>query len=195
MQIQEVSAQLADSFGLDRPRGALVGQVEADGPGAKAGIKTADIIIKVDGKPVERVSELPLLIGNIKPGSETQLELWRDREVKRVTVKVAEVPEDGAKVASRNDGPGDSNPLGLSVHPLRPEEKSQIETEGTLIVDAVSGPAAQAGVQPGDIIIAVGGTRVKTVAELQAAAKKSGKTVALLIERENAQIFVPVRTG
>jgi serine protease Do len=196
VQIQEVSAQLADSFGLDRPRGALVGAVENDGPGAKAGIKPGDVIVKVDGRNIDRVAELPLLIGNIKPGAETQLELWRDREIKKVTVKVVAVPEDGAKVAARSgDGPSDTDRLGLAVRPLKPDEKSQAETEGTLVVEDVSGPAAQAGVQPGDIILAVGGTRVKTVAELQAAAKKSGKTVALLIERENAQIFVPVRTG
>ncbi|MEO7775877.1 MAG: PDZ domain-containing protein, partial [Steroidobacteraceae bacterium] len=195
VQIQEVTAQLADSFGLDRPRGALVGAVEPDGPGAKAGIKAADIIVKVDGKTVERVGELPLLIGKIKPGSETQLELWRDQSIKKVTVKVVEVPDDGAKVASRTDTPSEADRLGLAVRPLKPEEKSQANTEGSLVVEDVSGPAQQAGVQPGDIILAVGGTRVKTVEELQAAAKKSGKTVPLLIERDNSQIFVPVRTG
>jgi serine protease Do len=196
VQIQEVSAQLADSFGLDRPRGALVGAVENDGPGAKAGIKAGDVIVKVDGRNIDRVAELPLLIGNIKPGSQTQLELWRDREIKRVTVTVTEVPAEGAKVAARGgEGPSDTDRLGLAVRLLKPDEKSQADTDGSLVVEDVSGPAAQAGVQPGDIILAVGGTRVKTVAELQAAAKKSGKTVALLIERENAQIFVPVRTG
>ncbi len=80
------------------------------------------------------------------------------------------------------------------MRPLQPAEREQAQTEGTLVVEDVDGPAAAAGVRPGDIILGVNGTRVKSVAELQAAAKKSGKTVALLIERGDRQIFVPIKT-
>jgi serine protease Do len=84
--------------------------------------------------------------------------------------------------------------LGLNVRPLQPAEREQAQTEGTLVVEDASGPASAAGVRPGDIILGVNGTRVKSAAEFQAAAKKSGKTVALLIEREDRQIFIPIRT-
>ena len=195
VQIQPVTSQLADSFGLDRPRGALIGSVEKDGPADKGGMKAGDIIVSVDGKLIERDAEVPSLVSNTKAGSDTQIEVWRDRSVKKLTVRVAELQEDGDKVASAASGPEDESALGLSVRPLTPEERQQVKTEGTLVVEDASGPSAAAGVQPGDIILGVNGTPVKTLAQLQAAAKKSGKTVALLIQRGETQIFLPVRVG
>jgi serine protease Do len=196
VSIQDVSSQLADSFGLDRPRGALVGSVEAGGPADKGGIKAGDIIVRVDGKLIERDSEVPSLISGVKPGSETQIEVWRDRAVKKLSVKVAELKEDGEKAAKADGADAAAQgALGLTVRPLQPEERRQVKTDGTLVVEDATGPAAAAGVQPGDIILGVNGTPVKTVEDLKAAARKSGKTVALLIQRGEAQIFVPVRTG
>jgi serine protease Do len=196
ISIQGVTSQLADSFGLDRPRGALVGSVESGGPADRGGVKAGDIILRVDGRLIERDAEVPSLISGIKPGSDTQIEVWRDHAVKKLTVHVAELKEDGDKNASNpSGGPVDQGALGLSVRPLTPEERRQVKTDGTLVIEDVTGPAGQAGIQPGDIILGVNGTPVKSLAELQAAAKKSGKTVALLIQRGDAQIFVPVRTG
>ena len=195
--IQDVNAQLADSFGLDRPRGALVGMVEDDSPGQKAGIKPGDVILKVDGKTIETSAEVPVIVANTKPGSKVDIEVWRDGATKHLTARTEEIPQQGDRVASRA-GDGDAastSKLGLAVRPLAPEEKRDAETNGTLVVEDVTGPAAQAGVQPGDIILGVNGTPVKSLQDLQAAAKKGGKVVALLIERENAQIFVPVRVG
>ncbi|MEY4762576.1 MAG: hypothetical protein RLZZ200_2432 [Pseudomonadota bacterium] len=196
VSIQDVSSQLADSFGLDRPRGALVGSVEAGGPADKGGLKAGDIIVRVDGRLIERDSEVPSLISGIKPGNDTQIEVWRDRGVKKLTVKVAELKEDGDKTAKTDGGDGAAQgALGLTVRPLQPEERRQVKTDGTLVVEEATGAAAAAGVQPGDIILGVNGTPVKSIDDLKAAAKKSGKTVALLIQRGEAQIFVPVRTG
>jgi serine protease Do len=197
VSIQDVDAQLADSFGLDRPRGALVGMVEEDGPGAKAGIKPGDVILKVDDKTIETSAQVPVLVSNTKPGEKLDIEVWRDGSTKRLTARTEEIPEEGARLASRA-GSGDAaseSKLGLAVRPLAPDEKRAAETSGALVVEDVSGPAAQAGVQPGDIILGVNGTTVKSLQDLQSAAKKGGKVVALLIERENAQIFVPVRVG
>jgi len=196
ISIQDVTSQLADSFGLDRPRGALVGSVENGGPADKGGVKAGDIIVRVDGKLIERDSEVPSLISGIKPGSDTQIEVWRDRSVKKLTVRVAELKEDGEKAAQAGGGEASgAAALGLSVRPLTPEERRGVKSDGTLVVEDVEGPAAAAGVQPGDIILGVNGTPVRSVADLQAAAKKSGKTVALLIQRGEAQIFIPLRTG
>jgi serine protease Do len=197
VSIQDVDAQLADSFGLDRPRGALVGMVEADGPGQKAGIKPGDVILKVDGKAIETSAQVPVMVSNTKPGEQVEIEVWRDGKTKRLTARTEEIPQEGERVAARaGDAEGASaSKLGLAVRPLAPEEKREAETSGTLVVEDVTGPAEQAGVQPGDIILGVNGAPVKSLQDLQAAAKKGGKVVALLIERENAQIFVPVRVG
>jgi serine protease Do len=197
ISIQDVNAQLAESFGLDRPRGALVGMVEDDGPGAKAGIKAGDVILKVDGVEVDTSSQLPVLIAGKKPGSAVSIEVWRDGDTKRLTAKPIEIAEKGTKVAMSDDDKADQAArLGLAVRPLTPEEKRQVETDGTLVVENADGPGAAAGVQRGDIILGVNGKAVKSLEELKTAARNTkGKVVALLIERDNAQIFVPVRVG
>jgi serine protease Do len=197
VSIQDVNAQLAESFGLDRPRGALVGMVEDGGPGAKAGIKAGDVILKVDGTEVETSSQVPSMIAGKKPGSAVTLEVWRDGGTKQLTARPVEIVEKGTKVANRDSAEADETAkLGLAVRPLEQEEKRQIETEGSLVVENADGPAAAAGVQRGDIILGVNGKSVRSLEDLKSAAKKTkGKIVALLIERDSAQIFVPVRVG
>jgi serine protease Do len=195
--IQDVNAQLAESFGLDRPRGALVSSVEKDGPAAKAGLQPGDVILAVNGKPVERYGELSGAIAAMKPGSDVALDMWRSGKRQNVAVKVAELKEQQQqeKAALKQNGHStdQASQLGLTVRQLDAQEKEQAETQGNLVVEEVTGPAASAGVQPGDIILGVNGKRVKTVKDLQDEAKSSGKNVALLIQREEAQIFVPLR--
>jgi serine protease Do len=196
--IQDVNAQLAESFGLDRPRGALVSSVEKDGPAAHAGVAAGDVILAVDGHPIERYGELSGAIAAMKPGSEAQLALWRGGKEQSVNVRVAELKEQQQTTAGRGGKPheheGDSaGALGLTVRPLEPREKEQAGTQGSLVVEGVSGPAQEAEIEPGDIILGINGKRVHTVKELQDAARSAGKNVALLIQREDAQIFVPLR--
>jgi serine protease Do len=197
VSIQDVTAQLAESFGLDRPRGALVGMVEDGGPGEKGGIKAGDVILSVDGTQIDTSSQVPGLIANKKPGSTVNLEVWRDGSTKKLSVRPEEIKDKGERVASNDDANKDeTDKLGLAVRPLQPEEKREANTQGSLVVENVEGPAQEAGVQPGDIILGVNGKPVKTLDDLRSAAKKrNGKVVALLIERENSQIFLPVRIG
>jgi serine protease Do len=197
VSIQDVNAQLAESFGLDRPRGALVGMVENDGPGERGGIKAGDVILKVDGETVETSSQVPVMIAGKKPGTPVAIEVWRNGSAKELSVRPVEIQEKGERVASNPAQQADETArLGLAVRPLTQQEKRQAETDGDLLVENVDGPAAAAGVQPGDVILGVNGARVKSMDELRSASKKrTGKVVALLIERDNAQIFVPVRVG
>ena len=194
VQIQEVNAQFADAFGLDRPRGALVGQVIDGGPAQKAGVKTGDVILSVDGKTVERSGQLPGVISSIKPGNEARLEVWRDHASKVLTVKIEELKEETQKVANRDvEEPAKADKLGLSVRPLGADERKSAETDGYLLVEDVTGAAAQAGVRPGDVILGVNGKPVKSLAELKNATAGNSKTVALLLEREGTQVFIAVR--
>jgi serine protease Do len=196
--IQDVNAQLAESFGLDRPRGALVSSVEPGGPAAHAGIAAGDVVLAVGGRPIERYGELSATIAAMKPGADASLELWRNGKRQDVSVRIAELKEQPESVAYRGGKPrehgGDqTGALGLTVRPLEPREKAQAGTQGSLLVEEVSGPAQAAEIEPGDIILGINGKRVHTVKELQDAAHAAGKNVALLIQREDAQIFVPLR--
>lgn len=196
--IQDVNAQLAESFGLDRPRGALVSSVEKDGPAATAGLLPGDVILGVNGRPIERYGELSGTIAAMKPGADATLQVWRSGKQQLLPVKVTELKEQQTQEAKTGGRPGGrpaSQPdaLGLTVRPLDPQEKEQAETQGNLVVEEAEGPAASAGVQPGDIIIGVNGKKVKTTKELQESSKAAGKNVALLIQRDDAQIFIPLK--
>jgi serine protease Do len=197
--IQDVNAQLAESFGLDRPHGALVSSVDKDGPAAKAGVAAGDVILTVGNRPIERYGELSGAIAAMKPGADVTLLLWRGGKQQTVNVRIEELKEQPQTVASRGGSaqpqraPASASALGLTVRPLTPQEKTKAETQGSLQVEEVAGPGQDAGVEPGDIILGVNGKRVNTVKELQEAASSSGKTVALLIQRQEAQIFVPLR--
>jgi serine protease Do len=191
--IQEVNQPLADSFRLSRPRGALVSQVESGGPAEDAGLRPGDVILAVNGHDIERSSELPPLVAAIKPGQQATLTIWRDKSEKTVRIKIAEL-EDEPTVASNDTPPNaDTGKLGLAVRPLTGNEQKQLQTAGRLVVEDSDGPAAIAGVERGDVILAVNGAPVGSVGEFRKAVDSSGPTVALLIQRDNAQIFVPVR--
>ncbi len=191
--IQEVNQALADSFELSRPRGALVSEVVKGGPAEAAGLRPGDVILAVDGKDIERSSELPPLIAAIKPGKQATLSVWRDKAEKSVRVKVGELDE--APVVASRDSSGDSETgkLGLAVRALTGTERERLNTTGRLVVEGAEGPAALAGVERGDVILAVNGKQVGTPGEFRSAVDAAGATVALLIQREDAQIFVPVR--
>ena len=191
--IQEVNQALADSFKLPRPRGALVGQVEPDGPADDAGVKPGDVILAVDGRDIERSSELPPLVAAIKPGKEATLTIWRNKSERKLRVKVGELKEERAVALRSTPSDAETGKLGLAVRPLSGEERQQLQTAGRLVVEEVDGPAAIAGVEPGDVIIAVNGEQVASIGEFRTAVNASGKTVALLIQRDDAQIFLPVR--
>ena len=192
--IQDVNQALADSFGLERPQGALVSSVEKGGPADDAGIKPGDVILAVNGEAVENSGQLPPLVAAVKPGDRAELTIWRERARKAFNVKVDALEDSRVARVMDQAGP-DGGKLGLAVRPLSSAERRQADTDGRLLVEEVDGPAAMAGVEPGDIILAVNGQQIGSVRELRDAVDQSGNTVALLIQRGEAQIYVPVRVG
>jgi serine protease Do len=185
VSIQEVSQSLAQSFGLDRPRGALVAQVEKDSPAEKAGIKPGDVLLGVNGKTVERSAEIPPLVAAVKPGTKATLDVWRDGKKQTLAVTVGELEAEKTAAASPKGESADTGKLGLAVRPA---------AEG-LVVESASGAAARAGIRAGDVVTAVNGRPVKSADELRTAAEKSKGSVALLVRRGEASIFVPVDVG
>jgi serine protease Do len=192
--VQEVNASLARSFGLDRPRGALVAQVEPGSPAQEAGLKPGDVILGFDGKPIDTSSQLPPLVAQMKPGAKARLDVWRAGKQSELTVAVGAMQQE--KTAKAEQGaPLKGGKLGLAVRPLTPQERSEAGISQGLVVEQVGGPAARAGIQPGDVITAVNGTPVKSVQDLRSAADKAKDGIALLVRRGDQSIFVPIELG
>jgi serine protease Do len=154
------------------------------------------VILGVNGQPIDRYGEVSSLISNMKPGTDAHLTIWRNKQQLVADVHVAELNEKQERTGLRTQPGHQRNEvaqLGLSVRPLTPDEKQQAQTAGDLIVERANGPAADAGVQPGDVILGVNGKPVHTQRELEQDAKGAGKTLALLIQRQDAQIYIPLQ--
>jgi serine protease Do len=191
--IQPVTQGLADSFGLPQPEGALVSSIEKGGPAEKAGIEPGDVILKLNGQPLTDSNELPSMVAEIAPGTSVNLEIWRNHASKQLSVTLGAVEDKRSASNTTTHEPGGK--LGLAVRPLSPEERRQGNVPGGLVVERVSGPAAEAGIQPGDVVLAANGATVLSADELKSAVEKSKGHIALLIQRGDARIFVPVRVG
>ena len=192
--VQQVNQSLAESFGMQKPQGALVSSVDAGGPAAKAGLQPGDVILSVNGQAVDDSTELPSIIAGLKPGTKADLQVWRDKSAKTMSVTIGKLGD--AKLASAGDQQSQvQGRLGVAVRPLTPDEMSNSSLTHGLVVGQVSGAAASAGIQPGDVILAVNGRPVTSAQQLKDMVAKAGSSIALLIQRDNAQIFVPVDLG
>jgi serine protease Do len=194
--IQEVSQPLADSFGLKKPDGALVSSVEKGSPADKAGLEPGDVVLAINGKNIGRSIDLSSNVADLKPGAKAQLQVWRKGGQRDITVTVGEMKPE--KVASAKSGEGGgSGRLGVAVRSLTPEEKKQTGITDGVVVENVNAnsAAARAGIEPGDVIVALNSTPVNNAAQLKSALEKSGKRAALLVRRDEAKIFVPIDLG
>ena len=191
--IQDVDHALAESFGLDVPKGALVSSVDPDSPAAKAGVKEGDVVLAFNGKDVDSAGQLPALVAAATPGSKAELTIWRDQARHTLQLKVGAMSDDA--VAVDNDASAPAGRLGMSVRPLSPEERREMGGEDGLLVEGVNGAAAEAGIRPGDIVLAANGQRLRAVAELQSAVSKAKKGLALLVQRGETRLFVPIELG
>ena len=194
VMIQQVDQQLAETFGLKKPVGALVSSVEKNSPAEKAGIKPGDVIVKFNGKEISRSAELPPMVSELSPGTAATIELWRKGKSKTITLNVGEM-----KVASAKEGDESKVgklEMGLAVRPLTPEELSEANVQGGLMVEnVIDGPAARAGIRTGDVILSVNGEETGSIESLRNLVEKNGKRLALLILRGDNQMFVPVNLG
>lgn len=201
--IQEVSKELAESLGLARPMGAVVNAVEKGGPAEKAGLEPGDVILHFDGKAVGSSSDLPRMVGSMRPGTKAVVQVWRKGATRDITVTVGEMAEEksaGIRTRRGSKAPEQApNRLGLVVSELNAEQKRELKLNSGLIVEDVRGVGARADLRPGDIVIAVisrgATTEVRTVDQFNKllAGFEKGSNVTLLIRRGEMQTFITVR--
>jgi serine protease Do len=204
VQIQEVSKEAADAFGLTKTGGALVNSVEKGGPADKAGVESGDIIIKVDGRAVNTSSELPRIITQIKPGTRIPVQVWRKGATKDLTITVAELKEEETPKVARKNAPSKDkakpNRMGLALSDLTDEQKKELEIKnGVLIEDVSSG--VRGNIQPGDVILVVINkgttTDARSADQINALIAKldKGAAITFLLRRGDQQFYSSVKVG
>lgn len=182
VQIDQVTREVAESIGLGKAMGALVRSVEEGGPAARAGMEPGDIITRFDGKAIEKASGLPRIVGNTKPGSKVEVQVFRRGATRNMHVTVAEFePERSARAAPtepRPSGPsaGVAGSLGLVVSDLTPAQQRELNVRGGVRVEAAEGPAARAGLREGDVILAVANTEVKDARQFEQLLSRMDRT-------------------
>ena len=194
VSIQELNQSLAESFKLARPDGALVAGVMPGSPAARAGVQSGDVIQSYNGQPIKRSSDLSTLVGMSQPGEKALLSIWRDGKqmALNTTLKAADATVAEADVST---GKAAKSSLGVAVRALTPEEKRQANVASGVLVEQAEGAALRAGIQAGDVIVAVNGTPVTSVTQLRSIVAARGNRLAVLVQRGDAQLFIPVGMG
>jgi serine protease Do len=196
--IQGMTRDLAEGFGLDQPRGALVSQVMPDSPAEEAGVKAGDVIVEFDGRAIQDASDLPPLVGSTPVGNSAKIKVLRDGREKVLTVKVAQLAASDAGDTPDGDTPGHSG-LGIAVADLTKEQREEagIATGGVVVTQVSEGPAAEAGIRRGDVLLRFGQKRIENAQQLREliAAAPAGKSVPVLVRRGENTLFLAVAPG
>ncbi|HMA07428.1 MAG TPA: DegQ family serine endoprotease [Ramlibacter sp.] len=200
VQIDQVTKDVAESIGLGKPQGALVRSVESGSPADKAGVEAGDIITRFDGKPIEKASDLPRLVGNTKPGTRTGMTVFRRGGSRDLNVTIAEIePEKTVRRTSEKEEKPKSSAaaqsVGLSVSELTDAQRKELKLKGGVKVEAVTDGAARAGIREGDIIVAVGNAEVGSVKEFDAVLAKidKNKPIPVLLRRGELATYLLIR--
>lgn len=191
--IQGVDKELAQSFGLSDARGALIASVDPGSAADQAGLQAGDVVLGVDGIRVADSADLPRIIGEKRPGTKVRLDVWRDGRNREVTAVLDELNPELGSTVKPGGSESTTGKLGLKARPLTRQEAAQIGLSGGLVVEGANGPAARAGLQRGDVILALNNQPVNSVEQFRQYLDRAGKRFALLIQRGDARIFVPVR--
>ena len=193
VMVQDLNQGLAESFGLKRPDGALVSQVTPNSAAAAAGLKSGDVITHVNGEALARSGALSNVIGMAAPGEKVQLKVWRDGAALDIEARLGGA-DAGEKVADGGEALKGAQ-LGLALRPLNGNERQQSQLASGLVVEQVAGAAQRAGIEVGDVLLAINGKPVTSVDQIKGVLNGKPKSVALLVQRDGNQIFVPVPLG
>ncbi len=194
--IQEVNKDLAESFGLDKPAGALVAQVLEDGPADKGGLQVGDVILSLNGKPIIMSADLPHLVGGLKPGEKAELDIVRDGSRKKLNVTVGTLPEEGQELASSGSAQGgerSNNRLGVTVVELTAEQKKGLDLKGGVVVkEVLNGPAAMIGLRPGDVITHLNNQAIDSTSTFAKVAQElpKNRSVSMRVLRQGRASFI-----
>jgi serine protease Do len=201
VQIDQVTKEVAESLGLSKAQGALVRGVEQGSPAEKAGIEPGDIILKFEGKVIEKSSDLPRMVGNVKPGTRSTVQVWRRGSLKDMPISVGEFEADKpVKKAAAPEKPQAGNVtklLGLTLSEMTDAQKKELKLRGGVRVDAVAEPASRAGIQEGDVILSLANNETPNVQTFEAVVAKldRSKPVSLLIRRGEWAQYTVIRPG
>jgi serine protease Do len=197
--IAEVTKDVADALGLARASGALLRSIEVGGPADKAGLEPGDIMLRFDGKAIEKSSDLPRIVGNTKPGAKVSAQLWRKGAVRDVSLVVGEMEPDRTARATPKGGPSQAptpaNWLGLSVSDLTDARRAELKIKGGVLVDSADGHAARAGIRQGDVLISINNADISSTRQFTDLVVKldQSKGLVILVRRGDGALFIPVR--
>ncbi|MCG3200929.1 MAG: hypothetical protein NFCOHLIN_00791 [Gammaproteobacteria bacterium] len=195
VSVQSMTQDLAQSFGMQKPEGALVSNVEDGSPAEKAGLKPGDIILGIDGTAVDDSITLSRIVADMRPGDRATLRIRREKREQMLTATIGESPDSTIADAGAGSGKAATGRLGVAVRSLSEAERERIGESGGVLVEDVAGAAAKAGIRPGDVILAVNQETVQDPADLRRMVENAHGHVALLVKRDDAEIYVPVAIG
>lgn len=194
--IQDVTLDLAESFGMKQPRGALVAKVLPDSPALAAGIRVGDVIVSFNGTDVVNSSSLPPIVGSSAVGMQIPVEVIRDGRKQELKVQLGELPDEGEVAKADKPAVEQTDRLGISVVDLDDEQRAELEVDrGVLVQNVISGPASRAGIRKGDIILSVDNKPVRDQQQFAEVVNglAAGKSVALLVQRGGSPTFLAVK--
>ncbi|QVL45308.1 MAG: DegQ family serine endoprotease [Methylophilaceae bacterium] len=195
--IQELTKELADSFGMKDTVGALIAGVEKGGPAEKGGLEPGDVIVQFDGKPVQTSNDLPRIVGMTEPGKSVNVDVLRKGSKKTLRIKVGEMPSEEIEISQNNTPSTEAatNKIGLTLTALTAEQKKKLNGKNGLLVTASTGAAAEAGIRRGDVILGLNNSETQSVDQFnkQINAVRAGKTVAVLVQRGDSTLYVPIK--
>lgn len=195
--IQDVTLDLAESFGMSKPQGALVAKVMPDSPAQEAGLQVGDVVLAFNGKEIDRSSSLPPVVGSTPVGKRVPVKIMRNKRTQTLWIRLGELPDKDKKVAKAAESKvASDNRLGVKVADLTADQLKELDLEGGVLVDHIGeGPAADAGIRQGDVIVRINSTPIQNVEQFEKMIKKlpAGKSVPVLVQRRGGPIFLALK--